>query len=675
MAGYLNKLGNSPSINILPANRSLVTADSRYRRILDLSVENPYNFTAYVSSALVGKELIYQKLYWNQPIFCHNNANCELIFQINGDESTTYVVYATPFQMYNQYDGNAPGIPWGVPQAFSYAKNMELAFNGDVRLLGSNMQLCNQSMPNPGYLYDSNGNQMTVYFRYSPVQGFSISFAPSVPPTAPYCYTIRLLPCSYISGAHYVHGIGIYDENSGSPGYVPRDQWTVAYFSDDTPNLLPFRYITVRSDELTKDRRMISFQNANSSRFQNELAIMALSRDYTGVYHTENVGDDATVISKRDDYQPQTFKMIITDEHGDYLQCDSPISNMLQSTYVNENVKSSFLFGALAGRGDPIITNSLVFGARKPIVSVQSFGMANPHVSIPIVIANPPNGVSDGVSAQSTMFKRPLAIYQIGQTFFQWAASSDLDAYSNFANPIIITPSQQRAYFPATPDSYNYVGLNYVQNPIAAPLAMNACPVGTVAPALQQIAGSTVVWDPVRNPNPGARFDAVITFIQNIAPNPNPLNTYVFCAAWSYTVNDWVMNFTVKTNLFQASTSPIGTVNFYDSTGGGPQAFSLNPEYAPYETQHEIGFFIICGIFQIVTRPLTCTNNIWINDIGNPIVGHPPIFKFYNMSLIDSQSAYISPTTNESGYDFGNPLAIAKDEELIHEIGLIMDKN
>lgn len=356
---FLNPLGyEQPSVRTLPANKSLVVADSVYRDVSDRN-QTPYNFICRLNgTALTGKEVYYQKLYWNQSIFAHTNNSAELRFQVNGNTATTYVVYATPYLMYTQYDGNPQGTSFLAPQLYSYASNMELALNGDVRsLTGGNMNLINAGS---GVLKDANGFTMHPQFRYSPSKGFVFTFAPSVNGLIP-VYTLRILPCSWISNAHYVHGFGIV--NAASPTeFIPRDLWTVSYFSDDTPTLLPSRYVTIISPELNKDRRMISFQNANSSKFLNELAIFPLNPSYTGAYHTLVAGEDATVISKRDDYNPQSFQIAITDDQGEIIECDDILANLLGSTTVALADKYSFISGALVNRGNANFTNQILFG-------------------------------------------------------------------------------------------------------------------------------------------------------------------------------------------------------------------------------------------------------------------------------------------------------------------------
>lgn len=686
----MNSTRNSPSVNILPAQRSLVIADSKYRKrnkskdsqgniVQDeTNDESPYNFQAYFSSALVGKEVIYQKLYWNQPIYAHTNASSELRFQINGDDSVTYVVYAVPFVMYSEYDGNPPGIPWGVPKNFSYAAMMELGFNGDVRLLNSNLQL---TIPPPpatqfGYLYDAGGFQMTVYFRYSPVQGFSISFAQSINPNIP-VYTIRILPCTYISEAHFVHGFGIYDALISESEFVPRQNWTVAYFSDDTPNLLPFRYITIRSAELTKDRRMISFQNANSNRFNNELAIIALSPVYTGTYHTENVGDDATVISKRDDYQPSVVRLIISDELGFPILCDSPISNLLQTPYiVNDAVKNSFLFSPQYGRGNAVFVNDILFGVHSnfytPISTSALVSLAQSTVASPLGVI----GYNSNV-----FFEGPVVGSQknMSTNFWTWFNSSASTALPNPAYqgiyrqsiPIICNPTAGPVSFSAFPDSETYAGFNsnvVSQNPFQLYGSISNNP---VPPEV-----SVFTWDPAKNPNPQVSVDAHLYpfFFVGGGDITQFGSVYVFIIAYSYDLQDLVLASNAITGM---SFNPgfVG-IDLYSSVH---QQLYVNPNYSSVTDVQKLAFYFT---FQNAAfAPVTIPNTVGVAkvamDFATAFPPPVPIFSISNPTL-SNQIEYFPPATNvdrDAEYEFGNPQAAAKCEELIHEFVLVLDKN
>jgi hypothetical protein len=573
--------------------------------------------------------------------------------------------------MFTEYDGNAPGIAWGVPHQNSYASMMELGFNGDVRELSSNLQLIQGPSPvPPGYLYDANGYQITVYFRYSPSQGFRIAFAPSVNPAIP-VYTIRLLPCAYIANAHFVHGFGFYDASVSTTEFVPRNIWTCAYTSDDTPNLLPFRYVTIRSEELTKDRRLLSFQNANSNRFNNEMAIIALSRVYTGTYHTENVGDDATVISKRDDYQPQVARLIITDEEGIALLADSPISNLFQTPdIVNDTVKNSFITGPLQGRGNVIFMNDLLFGTRNVMILPYSTMSTPVPVSINQSLAATPNGISGYQNTGVNV--APYVGFQtvMSTNFFSWYKgnlNSQNTEIISTCIPLIVTPNGMDT-FPTTPDSYTYAG---VSSQVVSQVPCNMFGhLPTSGLLTSQV--SVFTWDPIKNPKPAMAVDAT-------------LGLYAFDPGADTTrfpsVNVWIIAYSLTINQIVAASVLIGPIAF--SPVSTPITLSsadaipfVRSPYVPKLLDVQKVAFYFCFQSSVRNNPIPPNTHGYCHQ--NMTVVAPGKACFFNPNEVGVQTEYINPANNvddDRPYEFGNPQANAKAEELIHEIVLVADKN
>jgi len=92
-------------------------------------------------------------------LYSHNSSNCELLFQLNGDETITYVAYASPFQVYtNLSKENGSLDVLGTPLPASYAANMEMALNGDLRIMPYNTTLANPASATPGFALDSAGD-------------------------------------------------------------------------------------------------------------------------------------------------------------------------------------------------------------------------------------------------------------------------------------------------------------------------------------------------------------------------------------------------------------------------------------------------------------------------------------------------------------------------------------
>lgn len=678
MAGYLNPVGSGSSVRILPANRSLVTADSRYRNFDELDLESPYDFNAKVSAAIVGKEILYQKLYWNQPLYSHNNSNNELFFQINNDPTVTYVVYAPSFTIFTAYDGNPAGTTYQPPQIYSYADGMRQAFNGDVRLASSNLILANLAQPNPGNLYDANGFQMTVKFLYSPSRGFVITFEPSTNPLIP-IYSLLLLPCNYIAKAHFVHGFGIFDPTASTTDFVPRNMWTSAYFSDDTPNLLPTRYVTIRSDELTKDRRMISFQNANTSRFQNELAIIALNPIYSGTFHTESVGDDSTVISKRDDYQPSSFRMQIVAEDGGVIECDDPISALL-GQLGGSNIALSYLpGGSNQNRGNPLFTNYLLFG-RNLAVLYNPYPPAAQALYVPL-IPTFPVAVTNGLSNPLGPFPNPpINNFMFYNVVVPLGGNNPSDFFFLTSANLVQSYAPLQATGTSFADAYicNYLGIgqNYVTlaDTDYVPLA---APYNTPQPH----AVTQFMWDSTANPTLGIALDLYLNYFANISGVP--VNTRISFACFVYSPELGVpIGWTSRFNNGAIQVLPPADPNEYLCYGPtfptSQRTFSFNPVYCTPGT----GFFSVPRIvtFGIVSFLLNGVSGRIITQVcyGNttsPPPGADPNFPSFrlNTQKTSLQTQYIP--TAQAYYNYGNPQADALCEELIHEIAVVLDKN
>lgn len=655
----MNDLSPSPTVRTLPANRSLVVADSVYRDVL-VPGQSPYNFDCKLNAAMNGKEVIYTKLYWSQPLFSHNNSNNELRFQINGDDTTTYVVYATPFLCFNQFDGNPEGSSFQTPQPYSYADNMEKGFNGDVRNLSNNLVLING---NTGILQDADGFNMTVLFRYSPSKGFVITFEPSTNPNIP-VYTFKLLPCSYIANAHFVHGFGITTPESDG-GIVPRDQWCVSYFSDDTPSLLPLRFITIASPELTKDRRMISFQNSGKfSRSLNELAIFSLNKDYTCAYHTELVGEDATIVSKRDDYNPQSFTIIICDEKGNPLQCSDPIARLLQDPLVPEKYKQEFLFGPnVINRGGPNFTNLLLFGTNSS-QNLNGPGAFNFDISK----LNFPDGLTGfwRNNCKASLDESVFVILNQGNT----SASYGFPIYTPNTSFTGITPFYANYLWPGFGTDITQVAAgDWPYNPSVTPGAPSITP--------QPMKQSRFLYYPSRNPNPVVSFTLTLTINNMQNPGVDNYNWWLtssinfIVGLYSYTTNNWVAA-TIMDKVI-APPLTIGKNIFF--TFVEQHKMQLNPLYNGVSTPQSCQLFVVPFTYP---NPVNGVNLIdKINLIASFIAPSPAgsIGNEGNVAFLLNN--YFPPNINVGGppYSYGNPLANGLCEEVIHELITVLKDN
>lgn len=655
-----------PNVRVQPACRTLITADSNYRKHgigEELSSveekDSPYNFQVNLNAAITGKEIIYQRLYWNQPLFSHNNGNSELRFQINGDSSVTYVVYATPFLCYTQFDGNPAGSSFLPPVVYSYADNMEKGLNGDVRNLNSNLIPINSGT---GILKDANGFAMTVEFRYSPCRGFIITFKPSINVNIP-VYTIRLLECAYISEAHYVHGFGIKPRDSDSPfKFVPRDVWTVAYYSDDTPTLLPSRYIAIYSDELTKDASIATFQNSTDKKARNELAVFPLQCAYTCCYHSEQAGEDGSVYSKRNFYQPQIFRIFMTNEDGDIIQCDDPIKNLITNRDINYLIKASFIKGSLVNRGDPAFTNLLLFGDGFD----RLLGTPQARFSLMwIPCGNPPSPSLGMLNYQRTVGaknylsnKNPFSVLSnypdssnVDIQFHCWSFQfSDLSnaTGSGISNSVNTESTAQANFLPAF------------------------TPPATLQPQYGNIVNLEI--NPLINKAIGVSFDAEFEVVALDGGTPPPVIYFMVAIRnQDFYANQWIAAAYCSRSLYYINAPTVGKKVQFKSTDT-PIRLQCSSNYSSFISP--LKACIVCVIPIVWDSSPGNGNNFFSLKMNQPSWGTNELI-LYNLNtdnIAKLSNQYVEPVyAGTDQYAFGNPQADGLCEDLIHELASISD--
>lgn len=622
------------STNVVPANRSIIIADSRFRT--EDVTDTPYDFKCDLGgTAIYAKEIYYQKLYWNQPLFSHNNTNCEIRFQMNNDETKTYVVYVTPFVIFKEFDGNPEGQYLANPQAYSYARNLTNAFGGDVRLLQSNQTLVNGNQPNPGYVYDSFGNQVVIYMRYSAAKGFCVSMEQNSPVPGNY-YSIRFLPCSWIAKAHFVHGFGIYDPKISTTEMVPHSFFSACIWSDTAPSLLPTRYVVIQSPELNKDRRLISFHNGNSANFINELAIFSLNRLHSGAFHEVSVGDDATVVSLRKEYTPQSFRIQILDENGKEIRCGDPITKLLSSQGIDPAVLLSFLPPSTnAGRGSPSFMNYLVFG-----YGVFADGVPKgPIYNFPNILLAPLLGMKGLSLPYQHVDYDNLSVPQhidIAGTLPLWV---EFPAFS----PSAAGPFPQ--------------GSGFAQNTnmtAKTPAWWYACPNQTY---------TVFTWYPDMNLHPSILWDYYFP-----AVTPGPIVGPTF-DGWVYlTMFDASNLQIIQTVRVLYNPTPYLIVPLVSEALGYKQNWEVNPDYVfpPSPATIAVGFSM--GWVGLQSGGYAASFNLMYAP-------HAYTWKFFLKNINDNsniQTSYIPPNI-EGSYTFGDPLASAMCEEVIHEIAGVLE--
>jgi hypothetical protein len=605
------------AVTSLPSNRSTILADSRYRNADD----DAYDFTVNLSgNAIYAKELYYQRLFWNQPLFAHNNSNAELLFQVNGDTSITYVVYATPFLMYTEFDGNPPGTSMLTPQLGSYASNMELGLNGDVRSLPNNTTLVNGT----GIVKDSLGNDMQINFRYSPSKGFAIYPVQNLV-LFPDGYTIQILDCSYVRFAHFVHGFGVLNARQTDDLFVPRNGFFAVYYSDTSPNLIPTRYIVIQSKELNKDRRLISFHNGNFSNFVNELAIFALNRENTGAFHSQIAGDDATVVSLRDDYTPQNFRIQILNELGEILRCDDPISNYINSDIADPLTIDSFISGARQNRGSPNFTNGIIFGIRRVFDSVPQVFSAHCNTN-----SADPHSMYNSIAFGTFVPANP---FSIGSNDIEGAQGIYLDT--------------------ATTPTFPFAGLKFREN-------------GSQTIGSSRKYYSYFTYTPIVNLQPTVNIDLTgvcAPIFGSAGVSPWQMWLYMIDAKTLSRLGYAIIFSSPDVNL---NVPPTG----FDISVATSSLMIMNQAFL--QTKHTVFFMVI----PMIVRPPNFLTALDTNTMDSIVIRNPYFFNFrttFNPSNVQSQ--YAPPPTSEGDYSFGDPLADGLCEENIHEIAAVLEYN
>lgn len=369
---YQDSLGER-GVHVLPSNQSILLADSRTRDDPNSSVTN---FKMSCDRVRM-KEFYYNSLFWKQSLYTHNLTNCQVRYRFQFNDgvnpvttSPIYICFAQPFVTYTSFDGNAAGSVYATPNpnAFSYAQQMEYAFNHDYRLESQNLN------PMSAYYMDwvsGPADGITVFFRYNSSKGFALWAVDANQIYPAGSVTIQILQCDWIQNGHQIHGFGYpYPQyqpinasenqslNIQPPVYGPNPSFLGVYYAESQPTLLPFRYIVILSPELTKDRRIPSFHSGNLNRFSNEIALFSLDLANMGIWHQEAANEDSTVVSIRDNYAPQSMTFEISSENGDTLIPSTFFSTLMNDPNLLYANKIQFL---TLGRFAPQLMNAAVY--------------------------------------------------------------------------------------------------------------------------------------------------------------------------------------------------------------------------------------------------------------------------------------------------------------------------
>jgi len=337
MAGLLASKFDTPqpSTATIPAANGVLLLDSRFRS--SSASEQPTNFISKISAALEVKKTYYRELYWNQPLYTHNLTNNLLIFELGDtdlpEDSRKFCVLARPWYSYTSHDGNPPGSVFLLPQGNSYAAAMEYALNNDVRKYTDLTKPADSQALVPLYkaFWDILGpaySYVDIYFRYSSVKGFCMYAKKTLDQSV---VPIRLLDCNYISNGYGIHGFGRFSFEQKK--YLPStDTFNDAVYSTGIPNLLVDKFLVITSDTLAKNRRGKSYSSSYASGFSDEVAVLNLDKNLTGIFHAKVAGEDTTTLDARFGVGPQEIHISMLDSKGVQIECSNVMDAILKDT-------------------------------------------------------------------------------------------------------------------------------------------------------------------------------------------------------------------------------------------------------------------------------------------------------------------------------------------------------
>lgn len=343
-----------PSIISIPPDRSTLLLDSRFRSQYD----TPGNFGSFLNHGVVAKELQYNSLFWNFPIFTHNLGSNEIFFRVQNNDAgdnQVFAAYIRPWVSFTQFDGNVGGGGgFNTPLVGSYAYEVALALN-DSRKIESNAV---------AFPITIGGFAVVFSCLYNPSVGFLINAICNGNPV-----NWRFESCSWISEATNVHGFGQYDYVSGlmQPKYFNSPSaFYYGYLSDTNPNLTISKYLIVYSDELTRERRLPSFKNFSDATgngqdfFNNELAILPVLLSNIGQY--SQVGAlNSSIVSVRKGSECQFLHIRLVDNQNRQVLGGNPMSTFLMDV----NTPSAIVqvaFNSAIGYRSTAFMNYLLFG-------------------------------------------------------------------------------------------------------------------------------------------------------------------------------------------------------------------------------------------------------------------------------------------------------------------------
>lgn len=374
----------------VPPSKSIILVDSKYGTSIqpmyyDVTevgtpaeigyATDPANFECRLNANVTAKSVTYNSLAWSQPVYTHTGESADFRFSVwSGSEwMGPYVMYHKPYHIFRSFAGVdravAPGYQEGI--AGSYIKDWEYGLNTDIRLASDNT--VNVSPIQVG------GVDVIWGVQYEASQGIRIT-ASNTADAENANIAWRMEECGSIRVAHHVHGFGVL-QDVASGNYVP--EWVARgvsssseasgkniHISDFPPSLIPIINLDVYCPQITRDRRLQTFRNAEVGKaLGNEVANFSLWHGNSCVFRTYQATREENVWNVRLGTEPDVVNMILANsETGRPLRSSTCFANMLNGFYPSRALLyQQWFLESTNYRGDADAMNALLFNIDAPL--------------------------------------------------------------------------------------------------------------------------------------------------------------------------------------------------------------------------------------------------------------------------------------------------------------------
>ncbi len=340
---------------------------------------DPVDFEARLNANVSGKSVTYNSLSWSQSIYTHTGASAEFKFSVWDGAAWMgpYVMYHKPYNIFKSFTGLprtvAPGYQDGIEG--SYVADWERGLNTDIRFASANTV-------SVGPIQVA-GLDVLWSVTYEASNGILIR-ASNTLDAKDGNITWRMEECGSLATAHHVHGFGVL-ESVATGKYVPvwaakgidastENSGHTHHMSDFPPSLIPIKEIDIYCPQITRDRRLQTFRNAQMQKgLGDEMAHLALWVGDSGMYNTKLATREENVWSLRRGTEPDVLRLTIANsETGDALRSSTCFANMVNSFYPSRNaLTAQWFIEANYYRGDTDAMNALLFNIDAPVVGTS----------------------------------------------------------------------------------------------------------------------------------------------------------------------------------------------------------------------------------------------------------------------------------------------------------------